>query len=133
MAKPAYSAITFHPKRPVIVFVPSRNHCRSVAMNLITECVLSGLNNIRGFVPSHVDQNELEFRLVKLQDRTLVNFILKGIGSYHVGHYCFRPRYRRLIHQCGEHFLKQSGCWVTLAVARPHRCRLVMGPIQLVR
>lgn len=85
MAKPAHSAITFHPERPVIVFVPSRNHCRSVAMDLITQCALSDINNIRGFVPSHVDQNELEFRMVKLQDRTLVDFVSKGIGFYHPG------------------------------------------------
>ena len=83
MAKPAHSAITFHPERPVIVFVPSRNHCRSVAMDLITECALSDLNNISGFVPSEVDQHELEFRLAKLQDRTLVDFVSKGVGFYH--------------------------------------------------
>ena len=83
MAKPAHSAITFHPEQPVIIFVPSRNHCRSVAMDLITECALSDLNNVRGFVPSRVDQNELELRLEKFQDRTLVDFVSKGIGFYH--------------------------------------------------
>jgi antiviral helicase SLH1 len=85
MAKPAHSAITFHPERPVIVFVPSRNHCRSVAMDLTTECALSNLSNVRGFVPSHVDQGELEHRLAGLQDRTLVDFVSKGIGFYHEG------------------------------------------------
>ena len=83
MAKPAHSAITSHPERPVIIFVPSRNHCRSVAMDLITKCALADLNNIRGFVPPHVDQNELDFHLEKLQDRTLVDFVSKGIGFYH--------------------------------------------------
>jgi len=83
MAKPAHFAINSHPERPVIIFVPSRNHCRSVAMNLITECALADLNNIRGFVPPHVDQNELDFRLRKLQDRTLIDFVSKGIGFYH--------------------------------------------------
>ena len=51
MAKPAHSAITSHPEQPVIIFVPFRNHCRSVAMDLITECVHTDLNNVRGFVP----------------------------------------------------------------------------------
>ena len=85
MAKPAHSAIAFHPERPVIVFVPSSSHCRSVAMDLITQCALSDINNIRGFVPSHVDQNELESRTAKLQDRTLADFISKGIGFCHGG------------------------------------------------
>ena len=83
MAKPAHSAITFHPERPTIIFVPSRNHCHPVAMDLITECALADLNNIRGFVPPHIDQNELEFRLKRLQDRSLIDFITKGIGFYH--------------------------------------------------
>jgi len=85
MAKPAHSAIAFHPERPVVIFVPSRNHCRSVAMDLITECALADLNNIRGFVPPRIDQNELEFRLAKLQDRTLIDFLSKGIGFCHEG------------------------------------------------
>ena len=83
MAKPAHSAITAHPERPVIIFVPSRNHCRSVAMDLMTECALADLNNIRGFVPSHIDQHELDFRLAKLQDRALFDFVSKGVGFYH--------------------------------------------------
>jgi antiviral helicase SLH1 len=82
MAKPAHSAIASHPDQPVIIFVPSRNHCRSVAMDLITECALADLNNIRGFIPSHINQNELESRLAKLQDRTLTDFVSKGIGFY---------------------------------------------------
>ena len=83
MAKPAHSAITSHPEQPVIVFVPSSAHCRSVAMDLITECALADLNNIRGFVPPHIDQNELEFLLAKFQDRTLIDFVSKGIGFFH--------------------------------------------------
>ena len=83
MAKPAHSAITSHPQDPAIIFVPSRNHCRSVAMDLIKECALADLNNIRGFVPPHVDQHQLEFRLAKLQDRTLFDFLSKGVGFFH--------------------------------------------------
>jgi len=83
MAKPAHSALTTHSDQPAIIFVPSRNHCRSVAMDLITECALADLNNIRGFVPPHIDQNELEFRMAKLQDRTLYDFVSKGIGFFH--------------------------------------------------
>ena len=82
MAKPAHSAIISHPGQPVIIFVPSRSHCRSVAMDLITECALADLNNIRGFVPPHIDQHELELRLAKLQDRTLTDFLSKGVGFY---------------------------------------------------
>ena len=83
MAKPAHSALTAYPDQPAIIFVPSRNHCRSVAMDLITECALANLNNIRGFAPPHIDQNELEFRLAKLQDHTMIDFISKGIGFFH--------------------------------------------------
>ena len=83
MAKPAHSALTAYPDQPAIIFVPSRNHCRSVAMDLITECALADLNNIRGFVPLHIDQNELDFRLAKLQDSTLFDFVSKGIGFFH--------------------------------------------------
>ena len=81
MAKPAHSTITSHPEQPIIIFVPSRNHCRSVAMDLITECALTDLNNVREFVPPHVDQNELEFRLAKLQDRTLIGFYHEKVGK----------------------------------------------------
>ena len=83
MAKPAHSTITSHPDQPVVIFVPSRNRCRSVAMDLVKECALADLNNIRGFVPPHADQNQLEFRLGKLQDRTLFDFLSKGVGFYH--------------------------------------------------
>ena len=83
MAKPAHFVITSHPEQPVIVVVPSRKHCHSVAMDLITECALADINNIRGFVPTHVDQNVLELRMAKLQDRTLFDFVSKGVGFYH--------------------------------------------------
>ena len=82
-AKPTHSAIAFHPEQPVIIFVPSRNHCHTVAMSLVTECALRDLNNVRGFVPPHVDQNALEFHLAKLQDRSILDFLSKGIGFYH--------------------------------------------------
>ena len=86
MAKPAHSAIAFHPEEPAIVFVPSRGHCHSVARDLITECALADINNVRGFVPPHIDQNELEYHLAKLQDRrALFDFVSKGIGFYHEG------------------------------------------------
>ena len=83
MTKPAYSAIISHPEQPAVVFVPSRTHCRSVAMDLIKECAFADLNNVRGFVPPHVDQNQLEYRLGRLQDRTLFDFLSKGVGFYH--------------------------------------------------
>ena len=83
MAKPAHAAITAHPERPAIIFIPSRNHCRSVAMDLITECALTDLRNTRGFVPLEIDQNELEFRMTRLQDRTLIDFVSKGVGFFH--------------------------------------------------
>ena len=83
MAKPAHSAIISHPEQPAIIFVPSRNHCRSVAMDLIKECALADLNNTRGFVLPHVDQNQLELRLGNLQDRTLFDFLSKGVGFFH--------------------------------------------------
>ena len=83
MVKPAHSTITSHPEQPVVIFVPSRTHCRSVAMDLIKECALTDLNNIRGFVPPHVDQKQLDYHLGKLQDRTLFDFLSKGVGFHH--------------------------------------------------
>ena len=39
MAKPVYHAITKHsPKKPVIVFVPSRKQTRLTAIDILTTC-----------------------------------------------------------------------------------------------
>lgn len=39
MAKPVYHAIMKHsPKKPVIVFVPSRKQTRLTAINILTTC-----------------------------------------------------------------------------------------------
>jgi len=80
MAKPAHSALASYPDQPAIIFVPSSNHCRSAAVDLITEYTLADLS-IRRFIPPHIDQNELEFCLTKLQDRTLSTSSRRVSGS----------------------------------------------------
>uniref|UniRef100_A0A8B9J1T9 BRR2 homolog n=1 Tax=Amazona collaria TaxID=241587 RepID=A0A8B9J1T9_9PSIT len=67
MAKPVYHAIMKHsPKKPVIVFVPSRKQTRLTAINILTTCDLV----------SYLD---------KLNDNTLKETLVNGVGYLHEG------------------------------------------------
>ena len=52
-------------------------------MNLVTECALVDLSNVRGSFPPRIDHDELGFRPANLQDRTGFDILSKGAGFYH--------------------------------------------------
>ncbi|OCH90702.1 Sec63-domain-containing protein [Obba rivulosa] len=83
MAKPAHTAIRETPRGSSIVFVPSRQQCRSVALDLITQCALEE-EAARGYLPDDAPES-LEDYLKRLQDSSLADFILRGVGFFHEG------------------------------------------------
>lgn len=85
MAKPVHMAITEgHRQEPSIVFVPSRSHCRSVALDLITWATLD-IEAGRGYLPSTIAEDAIREYRDHLQDDELIDFITKGVGFYHHG------------------------------------------------
>jgi antiviral helicase SLH1 len=85
MAKPAHAAIQMIPSaESALVFVPSRGQCRTVALDLLTQCALSTETD-RGYLPDNTPGDYLEDYLVRLQDATLIDFISKGVGFFHEG------------------------------------------------
>ncbi|KAJ8086483.1 putative steryl acetyl hydrolase mug81 [Marasmius tenuissimus] len=85
MAKPAHDAI-----RGVlfgdsaVVFVPSRGQCQFTALDLLTRCALENQTD-RGYRGSEIPDEHLEHYLARLSDRSLVDFISKGVGIFHDG------------------------------------------------
>ncbi|KFV65632.1 U5 small nuclear ribonucleoprotein 200 kDa helicase, partial [Dryobates pubescens] len=76
MAKPVYHAIMKHsPKKPVIVFVPSRKQTRLTAINILTTCA--------SFL--HCAEKDLVPYLEKLNDNTLKETLVNGVGYLHEG------------------------------------------------
>ncbi|CCM04831.1 uncharacterized protein FIBRA_07024 [Fibroporia radiculosa] len=84
MAKPVHSAIKRTPDEPSIVFVPSRTQCRSVALDLLTQCALE-TETARGYLPVDVLPDQIELYLGRLHDRELVDIVNRGIGFFHGG------------------------------------------------
>ncbi|KDQ64892.1 hypothetical protein JAAARDRAFT_241277 [Jaapia argillacea MUCL 33604] len=85
MAKPAHMAIRAGAENgSAVVFVPSRGQCRNVAQDLITQCAL-GMETARGYLPIGFSEEQLEDYLVRLQDRSLVDIITRGVGIFHEG------------------------------------------------
>ncbi|KAI0693550.1 Sec63-domain-containing protein [Cytidiella melzeri] len=84
MAKPAHTAIQSTPGEPAIVFVPSRAQCQHVALDLITQCALE-LQTASGYLSDEVSSDALDVYLTRVQDRSLVDFVARGIGFYHEG------------------------------------------------
>lgn len=82
MNKPAFMAIKQHaPKKPVLIFVPSRRQTRLTALNLIHLCGME--ENPRRF--NRMDEGELESILAKVKDDTLKLSLQFGIGLHHAG------------------------------------------------
>eukprot|EP00061_Rhincodon_typus_P019091 g48546.t1 len=72
MSKPVYHAIMKHsPKKPVIVFVPSRKQTRLTAIDILT------------FL--HCTEKDLVPYLEKLNDNTLKETLANGVGYLHEG------------------------------------------------
>ncbi|TFY83832.1 hypothetical protein EWM64_g204 [Hericium alpestre] len=84
MAKPAHAAIRSVPEEPAIVFIPSRGQCRSIALDLITYCTLE-MTTENGYLPHGVTPESLEPYVRHLQDPSLGDYIVKGVGFFHEG------------------------------------------------
>ncbi|KAF8974332.1 Sec63-domain-containing protein [Flammula alnicola] len=85
MAKPAHLAIQNSPRgSSAIIFVPSRGQCRSIALDLITRCTLEMLTG-RGYIPDEISDEFIGDYCARLQDKTLLDFVLKGVGFFHSG------------------------------------------------
>ena len=86
MGKPAHMAISEGLKEgPAIAFVPSRSHCRNIALDLITWATLDSEAAGRGYIPSTVSEDAIQGYRAHLQDPELIDFIAKGVGFYHHG------------------------------------------------
>ncbi|MEE6509945.1 hypothetical protein FKM82_028521, partial [Ascaphus truei] len=82
MAKPVYHAIMKHsPKKPIIVFVPSRKQTRLTAIDILTTCA-SDVQRQRFL---HCMEKDLAPYLDKLSDGTLKETLLNGVGYLHEG------------------------------------------------
>lgn len=114
MAKPAHSAIQSSPGEPAIVFVPSRGQCRPVAQDLLTQCALeTGMSG--GYLPEGVDETVLRGRVqMLLRDETLMDFILQGVGFFHLG--VVREDRTRMLELYAEGIIRvlivpRDACW----------------------
>jgi len=82
MVKPAFQAILRHsPKKPVIVFVPSRKQCTRVAADFVTMAA----NDVNPDRFLHVEAEDLAPDMQHVQNKTLRTALLSGIGFYHAG------------------------------------------------
>ncbi|KAG6911722.1 hypothetical protein DXG01_007972 [Tephrocybe rancida] len=85
MAKPAHAGIQLAPPdESAIVFVPSRGQCKTIALDLLTQCALE-TETERGYLPTGTQHEYLEDYLARLQDTSLVDFVTKGVGFFHEG------------------------------------------------
>ncbi|KAK7049628.1 putative steryl acetyl hydrolase mug81 [Paramarasmius palmivorus] len=84
MAKPAHGAIRGDFHEGAIIFVPSRAQCKFTALDLLTQCALENQSD-RGYLRPGVEEAIVEDRTRSLQDRSLVDFIRKGVGFFHGG------------------------------------------------
>ena len=82
MARPTFNAITAHsPKKPVIVFVPSRKQTRLTAIDLLTFAAAD--NDSKRFL--HADSEDIQAFVDKITDKTLKECISDGVGYLHEG------------------------------------------------
>lgn len=85
MSRPAYAAVRASGSRgSAVIFVASRGQCRIAAQELLTQCALDAETE-RGFLPETIMFNLMEDRLIKLHDRSLYDFISRGVGFFHEG------------------------------------------------
>ncbi|WAR22369.1 U520-like protein [Mya arenaria] len=88
MAKPTYQAILRHaPKKPVIVFVPSRKQTRLTAIDILTfsaaEIQTESETPRSRFL--HVPEEDIAPFLEKIQDKTLKETLSNGVAYLHEG------------------------------------------------
>ncbi|XP_055517961.1 U5 small nuclear ribonucleoprotein 200 kDa helicase [Leucoraja erinacea] len=93
MSKPVYHAIMKHsPKKPVIVFVPSRKQTRLTAIDILTFCAA----DVQPQRFLHCTEKDLIPYLDKLNDNTLKETLANGVGYLHEG---LNPTERRVVEQ----------------------------------
>lgn len=84
MIGPAHSVLrSISSSEAAVVFAPSRGQCRTVANDLITESAIE--MDTRGFLPLDLSTDDLEFRLARFRDRSLIDGMMHGIGVLHQG------------------------------------------------
>lgn len=82
MAKPVYQAIVRHsPKKPVIVFVPSRKQTRLTAIDILTYYA-ADRQHIKFL---HAAEEDLQPYLEKISDKTLRETLSNGVAYLHEG------------------------------------------------
>ena len=85
MAKPAHAAIKLgDPSETAIVFVATSSLCRTVGLDLLTQCSLESETK-RGYLSSGISEDHLEHQLARVQDHTLQDFVSRGVGFFHLG------------------------------------------------
>ncbi|RWS27216.1 U5 small nuclear ribonucleoprotein 200 kDa helicase-like protein, partial [Leptotrombidium deliense] len=107
MSKPVYQSILrYSPKKPVIVFVPTRKQTRVTAVDILTYTTADGQ-------PSrflHCAESDIEPFLERLSDATLKETIVNGVAYIHEG---LTSQDRRLVEQ-----LFSSGAVQVVVISR---------------
>lgn len=83
MARPTHAAVSSAGGEASIVFVPSRNRCKMVANDLITQCAMD--LKMQGYLPSEMSPIDIEPYTARLQEKSLADLVMHGIGIYHDG------------------------------------------------
>ena len=85
MAGPAHRVIQYSPKgSSTLIFVPSRGQCRSTALDLVTHCTLD-TETTGSYIDVDISDELIESYCARLNDKTLVDFVNKGVGLFHPG------------------------------------------------
>ncbi|KAL1837430.1 hypothetical protein VTJ49DRAFT_3782 [Mycothermus thermophilus] len=80
MAKPTYLAVTqLSPDQPAIIFVPSRKQTRATARDILTACLAD--DDEDRFL--HVDVDQIQKLLERVQEEALAEALSHGVGYYH--------------------------------------------------
>jgi pre-mRNA-splicing helicase BRR2 len=81
MSKPCYSALRQHAgsKQPAIVFVPTRKHARTTALDLLTYAAADG----EPYKFRLVGEADLEVYLARVKDQALAHGLRYGVGYVH--------------------------------------------------
>ncbi|NXL77110.1 U520 helicase, partial [Leptocoma aspasia] len=99
MAKPVYHAVMKHsPKKPVLVFVPSRKQTRLTAINILTTCA----SDVQRHRFLHCAEKDLVPYLEKLSDPTLKETLVNGVGYLHEGLTAMERRVVEQLFSSGE-------------------------------
>ncbi|KAK4237852.1 Sec63 Brl domain-containing protein [Achaetomium macrosporum] len=80
MAKPTYLAVTqMSADQPALIFVPSRKQTRATARDLLTACLAD--DDEDRFL--HVDVDQIQKLLERVQEEALAEALSHGVGYYH--------------------------------------------------